>query len=81
MTKRIVDINGKMVHYPKHYMRSVNTGCKMIDAMERAGIDRSDMSVSQSRSNWAVHLYRRYSLCSPVLEKLKMKLQLRHHIP
>ena len=46
MTKRIVDINGKMVHYPKHYMRSVNTGCKMIDAMERAGIDRSDMSVA-----------------------------------
>lgn len=46
MTKRIVDINGMMVHYPKHYMRAVNTGCKMIDAMERAGIDRSDMSVA-----------------------------------
>lgn len=45
MTKRIVDINGKMVTYPKHYHDVLNLAYKMIGEMESDNVDRSDMRV------------------------------------
>lgn len=48
MAKRIVDIHGDLVYFPKGYDEALQAAVKMIDSMESEGVDRSDMSVALS---------------------------------
>ena len=46
MTKRIVDIHGALVCPPQFYYQALNNARKMIDKMDKEGVDRSDIVVA-----------------------------------
>ena len=46
MAKRIVDIHGSLVNPPQFYYQALNNARKMIDRMDKEGIDRSDIVVA-----------------------------------
>ena len=46
MRKRIVDKNGGLVNYPRHYHEALHAACCMINELESDNIDRSDMHVA-----------------------------------
>ena len=46
MAKRIVDIHGALVCPPQFYYQALNNARKMIDKMDKEGVDRSDMIVA-----------------------------------
>ncbi len=48
-SKRLVDIDGYIINEPEHYHESLRWGREMIDSMEHANVDRSDMSVIVQR--------------------------------
>jgi hypothetical protein len=47
--KRLVDIDGYIINEPEHYHESLRWGREMVDSMEHANIDRSDMLVIINR--------------------------------
>ena len=46
MAKRIVDIHGGLINPPQFYYQALNNARKMIDKMDKEGVDRSDMIVA-----------------------------------
>lgn len=47
--KRLVDIDGYIINEPEHYHESLKWGREMVQSMEHAGVDRSDMLVIVNR--------------------------------
>ena len=47
--KRLVDNDGYIINEPEHYHESLRWGREMIDSMEHANVDRSDMCVIVQR--------------------------------
>ena len=46
MAKRIVDIHGSLVYPPLFYCQALNNARKMIDKLDKEGVDRSDIVVA-----------------------------------
>lgn len=47
--KRLVDINGDIIQTPPYYHEALRWGREMVDQMEAAQVDRSDMLVICNR--------------------------------
>lgn len=57
MAKRIVDIHGSLVNPPQFYYQAFNNARKMIDKMDKEGIDRSDIVVAVNNLIQEINLH------------------------